>query len=81
MGSNQTLFTDAIYGVGNGTEIRNAISFFSEIYRDPPDAYSVEFIVDVWGRTSIDYMERIRGVSTVWNHIWKQAPQKSVFAK
>ena len=60
MSNRQSLIIEAVYGTKNGDGRRRATEFFAALHRDSPEADAVDFIVDVWERTSIDYMESTR---------------------
>ena len=60
MANQKTLLIEAVYGTEIGRDRRRAADFFVNLHRDSPGTYTVEFIVDIWERMSVDYMESMR---------------------
>ena len=60
MSNQKKLLIEAVYGFGDGEDRRRATDFFVDMHRDSPETYTVEFIVDVWARMSVDYMGSMR---------------------
>ena len=56
-----TLLVEAVFGIQNGDGRRRETEFFADLHRDAHETYTVDFIVDLRGRMSIDYMESVRG--------------------
>ena len=69
------LFAEGVYGAEHGTPRRAAFDFPLDLSRSTPEYCDREFLEDVWGRMTADYMFNLMaGVRRLMPYLDKTAP-------
>ena len=71
----QIHFTEGVYGTEHGPSRKAALDFLLDLNRNSTEYYDHEFIEDVWGRMTADYMFNLmEGVRRLMPYLDKAAP-------